>query len=103
VWNNGETLRVRGKRAELLAAYAPAAQLHDWTIAKIAGTWTLTAGADRVNPILLRGALRFAAPRRPELGGFWYLPIAGPVTLAGRSLTAKLAIGKDALPHSKKA
>lgn len=87
LFNNGETLRVRGPRAEILAAYAPAAMLHDWTIAKIAGTWTLTAGADRVNPFLLRGRLRFAAPRP---GGFWYWPIAGPVTVTGRTLTAKL-------------
>lgn len=89
MFHDGAAIRVRGPRAEILAAYAPAACLHDWTITKIAGTWTLTAGADRVNPILLRGALRFAAPRG-ALGGFWYWPIAGPVTVIGRSLTAKL-------------
>ena len=84
-----DSIRVRGPRAEILAAYAPAAHLHDWQITKIAGTWTLTAGADRVNPILLRGVLRFAAPRG-RLGGFWYWPVVGPVTVTGRSLTAKL-------------
>jgi hypothetical protein len=91
VFANGgaDSIRVRGPRAEILAAYAPAACLHDWQIYKIAGTWTLTAGADRVNPILLRGVLRFAAPRG-RLGGFWYWPIVGPVTVTGRSLTAKL-------------
>jgi hypothetical protein len=91
VFANGgsDSIRVRGPRAEILAAYAPAAQLHDWQIYKVAGKWQLTAGADRVNPILLRGVLRFAAPRG-RLGGFWYWPIVGPVTVTGRSLTAKL-------------
>jgi len=95
VFNHG--LRVRGPRAEILAAYAPAANLHDWTITKVASHWILTAGADRVNPILLRGVLRFAAPA--SFGGFWYLPIIGPVTVTGRSLTAKVLIGKQETPY----
>ena len=89
MFNHGATLRVRGPRAEILAAYAPAATLYDWTIAKVAGHWTLTAEARAVNPILLRGVLRFAAPRP---GGFWYWRIHGAVTVTGKRITAQLGL-----------